>query len=570
MSSHLERLFSAYLIAASWPALHDKLSAAAVTGGASLIGLQYRAEVEEPGLEEAMGLGTPVSRICRSWPRAACIAMALVIAPASLAQAQAPTSAQSTQVKRPLILVPGLLGSRLCRPDPVDSSKTQVVWGTLGALRQFPTIRLSHDASAKDPIKPCGIVREIVYLGLITQDVYSPIIRHLEKIGYRENRDLFIFDYDWRRSVFDNAATLDRFIRDKAPDGRVDILAHSMGGLVARVYTMQMGGDRVARLISAGSPFTGSAKVFQTVEKGWGALNVAMGGLDGFRRTILSFPSVFELMPRYNGCCDAGGLVAFNPASADTWKSLHWDGVDPATMPSLPETFARIRTLETLIATPLPKGIEDVLLVGVDQRTPQSAGFEFGNGISLLRTQTTWAGDGTVIRDSAVLGKAPSHRTSFANHERILHDPQIQEFLRVALTKSVDEAVASVPVLPRGTLRAIDGSLTELVGIVVEPDEPIYRTGDICKVRVHVRLGDQTTIDPATIKLTRRMPDGREAVIALVPDPAASDPTNPFEQSFVGKFDAGVKPGNGMLRAVVDMAGAKPRIVEQPVPVIAR
>ena len=66
------------------------------------------------------------------------------------------------------------------------------------------------------------------------------------------------------------------------------------------------------------------------------------------------------------------------------------------------------------------------------------------------------------------------------------------------------------------------------------------------------------------------MPDGRAAKITLKSDPAASDPSNPFEQSFVGTFEAGVKPGNGMLRAVVDMAGEKARVVERPVPVIAR
>ena len=66
------------------------------------------------------------------------------------------------------------------------------------------------------------------------------------------------------------------------------------------------------------------------------------------------------------------------------------------------------------------------------------------------------------------------------------------------------------------------------------------------------------------------MPDGRDVPIPLTPDPSASDPTNPFEQSFVGQFEAGVKPGKGMLRAVVELAGAKPRVVEQPVPVLQR
>jgi hypothetical protein len=140
----------------------------------------------------------------------------------------------------------------------------------------------------------------------------------------------------------------------------------------------------------------------------------------------------------------------------------------------------------------------------------------------------------------------------------------------VALTAGIGEAVATVPVRPRGQVRAIDGSLTELVGVVVEPDQPIYRTGDICKVRVHLRLGEKTKLDPSALKLTRRMADGREVPVVLRPDPAGSDPGNPFEQTFVGSFEAGVKPGKGMLKAVLDLSDGKKRVVEQPVPVIAR
>jgi pimeloyl-ACP methyl ester carboxylesterase len=492
-----------------------------------------------------------------------------VTSPADPAAAQTKTA--QVKPERPLILVPGLLGSRLCRPDRNNPGKTQVVWGTVAALKQFPTIRLSHEAGASDPIKPCGLVREIVFLGLYRQDVYAPIIRHLEKTGYREDRNLFVFAYDWRRSVFDNAKALEAFVRDKVPDGKVDILAHSMGALVARAYVVEGdGGERVARLFSAGAPFQGSVKVFQTVEKGWGPLNTAMGGLDGFRRTMLSFPSIFELMPRYKQCCANGPDAAFDAAMAETWKNLHWDGVDTATMPDLQKTFVRIRKLEALVATAMPKGVEDVLLVGVDQRTPEQATFKMIDGVSVLQVRNTWAGDGSVIRSSAVIDRVPLHPTSFADHQRILNDPQIQEFLKVALIKGVPEAMATVPVRDRGKMRSVDGSVTELVGIKVEPDEPIYRTGDICKVHVHLRLGDRTRVDASAIKLVRRMPDGREVAIRLRPDPSASDPSNPFEQSFVGQFEAGVTPGTGMLRAVVELAGAKPRVVEEPVPVMVR
>ena len=138
------------------------------------------------------------------------------------------------------------------------------------------------------------------------------------------------------------------FYEENTIDARFGVRAEHVN-VTDRVVELE-GGERVARLFSAGAPFQGSVKVFQTVEKGWGPLNAAMGGLDGFRRTMLSWPSVFELMPRYNECCDGGSGTAFDPGLANTWKDLHWDGVDTTTMPDLQKTFVRVHKLKALVA----------------------------------------------------------------------------------------------------------------------------------------------------------------------------------------------------------------------------
>jgi pimeloyl-ACP methyl ester carboxylesterase len=514
-----------------------------------------------------------VVAICllRRFLRAACIILAasvvlLSAGDASYAQAQAP----SANARRPIIFVPGMLGSRLCRDNPANPAEPILAWGSIGALTDFPNLRIGSDVA--DDLKPCGVIREIVFLGPLKQELYAPIINHLEKIGYREGADLFIFDYDWRRSVFDNAARLETFAREKIPDPaqRFDIVAHSMGGLIARVYVNRHGGaQRVARLFSAGSPFQGSVKVYATLEKGWGALNSLMGGLPAFRRTVLSFPSAYELAPRYGDCCEVGAGQSFALAESDAWRALKWDGVDPTAMADLKIVASRAEELRNIVATPLPDGIEDVVLIGVDQRTPQRIVFEAGEAGTIARVRTTWEGDGTVLRSSATLNGAFLHPTSFATHEKILSDPQIQQFLQVALTRDVAQAMRSVPVRPRGKIETSDGKFTDLVGIVVEPDETVYRAGQTGRVRVHVRLGNTQKLRPGTIKMTGRRPDGRDVAIMLKPDPAASAPGNPFEQSFAGQFNAGAKPGIAVLKAVVPLSGGA-RVVEQPVAVIAK
>ena len=475
---------------------------------------------------------------------------------------------------RPIVFVPGLLGSRLCRTDQAAGGGANVVWGTLGALSAFPTLRLERGAD--DPaIKPCGLLREIVYLGVFTQQVYAPVLAHLESLGYREGQTLFVFDYDWRRSVFDNAASLAAFVREKIPNEtqKFDILAHSMGGLVSRVYVGKLCGNaRTARLFSAGTPFFGSVKVYETVQQGWGAANLLMGGLTEFRRTMLSFPSAYELMPRYDGCCQAaaGGTTSFVPANIDAWRSLGWQGVDAATMPDLAATFARVEELKDIVAKPLPSTVEDVLLVGVDQRTPHRVAFKRSGPIMAAQVQKTWAGDGTVVRDSAALAQAPLRPTSFADHERILHDPQIQEFLAVALTRSVSDALREVPVRPRDKVRMPDGSVVELVGIAIVADQPLYRTGEKGNAHVHVRLGNKEPLALNKLRVVLQTPDGRRKPIAMKSDPAASEPTNPFEQTFSGRFDVGRATGTAILKVTISVTGAKPRIAERSFPVIAR
>lgn len=474
---------------------------------------------------------------------------------------------------RPLIFVPGLLGSRLCRADPAGGAEPNVVWGTLGALSAFPTLRLQSETSDQ-AIKPCGLLRQIVYLGLFTQQVYASVVAHLERLGYREDRNLFVFDYDWRLSVFDNAAALAAFVREKIPDDtqQFDILAHSMGGLVSRVYVAKLGGSaRTARLFSAGTPFFGAVKVYETLEQGWGAANYLMGGLTEFRRTMLSFPSAYELMPRYDACCTGavGAAPSFVPANIDAWRSLAWEGVDSAAMPDLAATFARVQELRDIIANPLPSSVEDVLLVGVDQRTPHRVAFEQAGPRMSARVQKTWAGDGTVVRESAALAQAPVRPTSFADHEKILHDPQIQRFLAVALTRSVNDALREVPIRPRDKVRMKDGKVTELVGIAIVADQPMYRAGEKGTAYVHVRLGNKEPLALNKIGVFLHTPDGRRKQIAMKSDPAGSEPTNPFEQTFAGRFDVGTDTGTAILKVTIAVTGTQPRIAERPFVVIA-
>jgi hypothetical protein len=343
-----------------------------------------------------------------------------------------------------------------------------------------------------------------------------------------------------------------------------------MGGLIARIYAVDFGGGRrIARLFSAGTPFLGSVKTYETMEKGFGALNAVMGGVASFRRTLLSFPSIYELSPRYHVCCGTGA-TGFRPDSPQSWRSLGWDGVDTSAMPDVTATARRAAEIQRIVDTPLPAGVEDVMVIGVDQRTPHRIAFERNGSVAATRVETTWNGDGTVVRESAVLPRAAVHPTSFADHQNILNDAQVQDFLAVALRRGVSEAMRSVPVRRRDQVRTFAGVLAELIGVAVTPERLVYRPGDIGEVRVQFRLDGTLPLSERIVRLELRAPGAAAQPIALRVDPGAFDPANPFEHTFVGRFAAGIAPGPRVLRATVSVEGGQPRVVERTIGVVAR
>ena len=483
----------------------------------------------------------------------------LLVWPASAQQPPAP--------ERPLVFVPGLLGSSLCRPGA--DGQPIVVWGSIDALGHFPSLAVDSDANE---IVPCGLLREISFLGIFSQTVYAPIVERLEAAGYREGETLFVFDYDWRLSVFDNAELLAAFVDAELPGGGAfDVLAHSMGGLIARTYALEEGGaDRIARLISAGTPWRGSVQVFELLRDGWGLANNFMGGLDGFRRTVASFPSTFEMIPHYEGCCASGTAAGFDATSAEAWSSLNWSGIAGDALPDLAEVAARQARLRRIIAQALPATIEEALVIGVDQRTPEHYELLPGENEARLEVRTSWEGDGTVMRDSARLPQRVTYPTSFATHDAILSDAAVQDFVLAALAQGPDAAIATVPVRERTDIFTALGALVELVGVAIETDQPAYRTGSTGKVTVHLRLDVEDPVDTDAIRMSIVRPDGPALPVPLAPDPQASDPSNPFEQSFSGEFETGAGAGGLAVTVTLDAADGEPRIATRIVPVLAQ
>ncbi|HBE90553.1 MAG TPA: hypothetical protein DDW41_05070 [Candidatus Andersenbacteria bacterium] len=104
-------------------------------------------------------------------------------------------------------------------------------------------------------------------------NVYKGLIKKLESVGYEEGQDLFIAHYDWRKPAAHNAITYLKPIIDQAKQStganKVDVLAHSFGGIVTRSYVQSDAyGNDVDQLITLGSPHEGAADAYVAWEGG--------------------------------------------------------------------------------------------------------------------------------------------------------------------------------------------------------------------------------------------------------------------------------------------------------------
>ena len=99
------------------------------------------------------------------------------------------------------------------------------------------------------------------------EDVYHSLIASLEAAGYTEENHYFsVFFYDWRKPLADNIYRLDQLITTVTTatgTDSVDLIGHSMGGVVSRAYIQSDSYDGdVSHLVTLGSPHYGAARAY--------------------------------------------------------------------------------------------------------------------------------------------------------------------------------------------------------------------------------------------------------------------------------------------------------------------
>jgi hypothetical protein len=131
-----------------------------------------------------------------------------------------------------------------------------------------------------------------------------------------------VFPYDWRQSNKKTAADFATFVcdtRSSAPESPIIILAHSMGGLIVKLWAAHYATQpcpsgalpKVSEIAFVATPFLGAPKAVKAIVKGYNLMFDESGGLATYFFSFvernyalyqindagISFPSIFELLP---------------------------------------------------------------------------------------------------------------------------------------------------------------------------------------------------------------------------------------------------------------------------------
>ncbi len=327
-----------------------------------------------------------------------------------------------------VVLLPGITGSVLARAGdaagakPVDvwAPSGQAIWQALKSLGGSITNLAvpTHDPRQTPPntgITATSVVQDFHgVLGLGKIDGYTTlatlITDHFQVTRGALTSDapanFFEFPYDWRLSNRHSATQLHEFITVRlanwrkapngAPDAKVILIAHSMGGLVSRYYLEVLEGWRDCRaLVTFGTPYRGAVNAVGFIANGY-----KQTGLD-LTAVLRSCPAVYELFPVYKALKTPGG----------------WCRVSEVPVPNaVPDYVAAAAEFHEQIKTAVAAHETDAdylksryrifPFVGVSQPTLQSAALANGAlETSLDRPEVVdeplEGGDGTVPRVSA-------------------------------------------------------------------------------------------------------------------------------------------------------------------------
>ncbi len=285
--------------------------------------------------------------------------LALLISVGTIFTNVATASSISTEIsaKKPVILVPGMMGSHLYSFEGVSNGQNTYNhrwFDTADCLLDPWDNHLNPLRLSPDGVNPFmstyqiytskrigGYTQQQINNGLLDgllrdktgSDIWNALIEELERNGYQRGVNLFAAPFDWRYSISTRLNSLQEVIdiaKQRSGWNKVDIIAHSMGGLLTKKYLLTSAANRgnVHKFISLGSPYLGSVKSMAalTIGDSFCFIDPLIGINDNkVRELVKNYKSSYELMPSRKYF----ELVVSNPYyykyGSKTWTSYFYE-----------------------------------------------------------------------------------------------------------------------------------------------------------------------------------------------------------------------------------------------------
>ena len=267
---------------------------------------------------------------------------------------------------------------------------------------------------------------------IVSMDIYQSFMT----FGRDELPGFIPFAYDWRQDVVASSKLFCDFL-EKLPAQNIQIIAHSMGGLVTWSCLTQNEAValRVKKVVFAGTPFKGGPGIFD---------DLFIGSSTGLNHALLSREALFTfssshqlLSARSDFFVDgSGAAVSLDAFSAHTWITRRW-GVfagetTQADRVQLQKVLDAHAALHARLAEP-PRSTPEVMAVIGNGRATVSGvrvtaqGFDFEHPPSA-------DGDGSVLLTSAPPPIPFTRFDTTAEHVALLNDRDVQRAIAAFLT----------------------------------------------------------------------------------------------------------------------------------------
>ena len=233
----------------------------------------------------------------------------------------------------PVIFIPGIMGSALRDAYPVEP---QAVWSPFKLLvKAYDRITLHPSDTRFELVEPAMVTADQVF-----ELVYGEIIEELRhNLTPQADQPVPVYPYpfDWRQPLENIEAKLGEFIDEviartklmrhynasgygtKANPGKVNIVAHSMGGLIAAGYAQKAGYEKIEKVATIAAPFRGSLEAVSKTTIGVGALGTSPGS-SREREAARVTPALYYLLPSFKGAVKANGGLSDDLFVPESWQ----------------------------------------------------------------------------------------------------------------------------------------------------------------------------------------------------------------------------------------------------------